>query len=131
MTRAAALSLTLFTGFTGLVYQVTWQKYLATLLGSHSEATAAVLGIFLGGLSVGYSLFGVVTSRIVGDERVSDLPRIRAVLCAGNRLDSRQHARRARSGRVDRSAQRIVRKRSSQVSHDHAGVSREAHRPLR
>ncbi|MBW1882739.1 MAG: fused MFS/spermidine synthase [Deltaproteobacteria bacterium] len=65
MTRAAALSLTIFTGFTGLVYQVTWQKYLATLLGSHSEATAAVLGIFLGGLSVGYSLFGVVTSRMV------------------------------------------------------------------
>lgn len=53
MTRAVALSLTIFTGFTGLVYQVTWQKYLATLLGSHSEATAAVLGIFLGGLSVG------------------------------------------------------------------------------
>lgn len=65
MTRAAALSLTIFTGFTGLVYQVTWQKYLATLLGSHSEATAAVLGIFLGGLSVGYSLFGVATSRLV------------------------------------------------------------------
>ena len=50
MTRAAALFLAIFTGFTGLVYQVTWQKYLATLLGSHSEATAAVLGIFLGGL---------------------------------------------------------------------------------
>jgi spermidine synthase len=65
MIRVAALSLTIFTGFTGLVYQVTWQKYLATLLGSHSEATAAVLGIFLGGLSVGYALFGSVTSRIV------------------------------------------------------------------
>ena len=69
MPRAAALVLTLvltlLTGFTGLVYQVTWQKYLATLLGSHSEATAAVLGIFLGGLSVGYSLFGTVTSRLI------------------------------------------------------------------
>jgi len=69
MTRAVALSLTLFTGFTGLVYQVTWQKYLATLLGSHSEATAAVLGIFLGGLSVGYWLFGLVTKHRV--ERVA------------------------------------------------------------
>lgn len=65
MTRALALMLTIFTGFTGLVYQVTWQKYLATLLGSHSEATAAVLGIFLGGLSVGYSLFGSVTERLM------------------------------------------------------------------
>ena len=44
VTRAAALFWAIFTGFTGLVYQVTWQKYLATLLGSHSEATAAVLG---------------------------------------------------------------------------------------
>ena len=43
MTRAVALSLKIFTGLIGLVYQVTWQKYLATSLGSHSEATAAVL----------------------------------------------------------------------------------------
>jgi len=56
-----ALLLTVLTGFTGLVYEVTWQKYLATLLGSHSEATAAVLAIFLGGLSIGYALFGRAT----------------------------------------------------------------------
>lgn len=56
-----ALLLTVLTGFTGLVYEVTWQKYLATLLGSHSEATAAVLAIFLGGLSLGYALFGQAT----------------------------------------------------------------------
>jgi len=61
MTRGAALALTVLTGFSGLVYEVTWEKYLATLLGSHSEATAAVLGIFLGGLSVGYSVFGRIT----------------------------------------------------------------------
>jgi spermidine synthase len=61
--RAMALTLTLATGFAGLVYEVTWQRYLATLLGSHSEATAAVLGIFLGGLSLGYALFGRVTRR--------------------------------------------------------------------
>ncbi len=63
--RIVALLLTVLTGFTGLVYEVTWQKCLATLLGSHSEATAAVLGIFLGGLSVGYSLFGRWTHRLV------------------------------------------------------------------
>lgn len=65
MVRAAALLLTLLTGFSGLVYEVVWQKYLATLLGSHSEATAAVLGIFLGGLSVGYMAFGAITRRAV------------------------------------------------------------------
>ena len=61
MTRAVALLLTLMTGFTGLVYEVSWQKYLATLLGSHAEATVAVLAIFLGGLSMGYALFGRVS----------------------------------------------------------------------
>ena len=63
--RAIALLLTVLTGFSGLVYQVAWQKYLAALLGSHSEATAAVLGIFLGGLSYGYLLFGRVSRRLV------------------------------------------------------------------
>ena len=58
MIRLIALLLTVLTGFTGLVYEVVWQRYLATLLGSHGEATAAVLGIFLGGLAVGYAVFG-------------------------------------------------------------------------
>ena len=65
MIRPLALLLTVMTGFTGLVYEVTWQKYLATLLGSHSEATAAVLGIFLGGLALDYALFGAVSRRRV------------------------------------------------------------------
>jgi len=59
--KAIALALTILTGFTGLVYEVTWQKCLAILLGSHGEATAAVLGIFLGGLALGYRVFGRVT----------------------------------------------------------------------
>ena len=63
--RLTALLLTVLTGATGLVYEVTWQKYLSTLLGSHSEATAAVLGIFLAGLSIGYGLFGRVTRLLV------------------------------------------------------------------
>ena len=70
LVRAVALLLTMLTGFSGLVYEVAWQKYLATLLGSHSEATAAVLALFLGGLSAGYSLFGAVTRRVVA--RASD-----------------------------------------------------------
>ena len=73
----AALVLTLLTGFSGLVYEVAWQKYLATLLGSHAEATAAVLGIFLGGLSVGYALFGRLTRRVVERARThGERPRL-------------------------------------------------------
>ncbi len=61
MLLPVALLLTVLTGFAGLVYEVVWQKYLAVLLGSQGEATAAVLAIFLGGLSGGYALFGHLT----------------------------------------------------------------------
>jgi spermidine synthase len=74
MVRGVALALTFLTGFSGLVYEVAWQKYLATLLGSHSEAAAAVLGIFLGGLSLGYSWFGAVTRRRLVTARAAGRP---------------------------------------------------------
>ena len=74
MFRAVALLLTALTGFSGLVYEVGWQKYLATLLGSHSEATATVLAIFLGGLSLGYELFGRATRRMVARAEESGSP---------------------------------------------------------
>jgi spermidine synthase len=65
MLQLLVLALTMVTGFTGLAYEVTWQKYLGILLGAHSEATAAVLGLFLGGLSLGYWLFGALTRALV------------------------------------------------------------------
>ena len=74
MVRFTALLLTVLTGAAALVYEVAWQKYFATLLGSHSEATAAVLAIFLGGLAAGYALFGRVTQRLVGRERSQGRP---------------------------------------------------------
>jgi hypothetical protein len=49
MLRALALLLTVATGATGLVYEVTWERMLATLLGSHAEATASVLAFFSAG----------------------------------------------------------------------------------
>src|SRR5262245_41902625 len=64
MQRRLVLALTVCTGFTGLAYEVTWQKYLAILLGAHSEATAVVLGLFLGGLSLGYWGFGALTREL-------------------------------------------------------------------
>lgn len=53
-----------FTGAAGLVFQVTWQKYVSRLLGSDSVATAIILGTFLGGLSLGYYLCGKLSPRI-------------------------------------------------------------------
>jgi len=43
MVRVIALLPSVATGVSGWVYQVVWQCYLAAMLGSHSEATAAVL----------------------------------------------------------------------------------------
>jgi len=80
MTRRIALLLTFATGLTGLVYQVTWERYLATLLGSHGEATAAVLGLFLGGLAGGYALFGAVTrARVAAAAERGRPPRLLAL----------------------------------------------------
>jgi spermidine synthase len=77
MIRLAALLLTVVTGFAGLVYEVAWQKYLAVLLGSHAEATAAVLAIFLGGLSLGYAIFGRVSRGLAERaQRLSRRPRL-------------------------------------------------------
>jgi spermidine synthase len=72
--RLAVLLLTALTGFSGLVYEVTWEKVLATLLGSHSEATAAVLGLFLGGLALGYALLGRLTRALVARARARGRP---------------------------------------------------------
>jgi spermidine synthase len=74
MIRVLALGLTVLTGFSALVYEVAWQKYLATLLGSHSEATAAVLGLFLGGLALGYALFGRATHAWLASARARAAP---------------------------------------------------------
>ena len=52
------------TGAAGLVYQVTWQKYLSRLLGADSIATAIILATFLGGLSLGYFLCGKFSTRL-------------------------------------------------------------------
>jgi spermidine synthase len=64
--RTLILILTFITGFTGLVYEVTWHRYLSNLLGSQAEASAIILAVFLGGLSVGYALFGLVSRRLGG-----------------------------------------------------------------
>ena len=52
------------TGATGLIYEVTWQRYLSRLLGSDTMATAIIIGTFLGGLSPEYYLCGKLSVKI-------------------------------------------------------------------
>jgi len=54
----------LTTGFTGLVYQVTWHQYLSFYLGSHAMAAALVLAVFFLFLSLGYAVLGRNIHRI-------------------------------------------------------------------
>ena len=78
-----ALALTGVTGATGLVYEITWQKYLAILLGAQSEASAAILALFLGGLSLGYTLFGSLAHRIASRAGEEHAPTRLLTLYAG------------------------------------------------
>ncbi len=64
MTKRLSILITIFlTGATGLVYEVTWHRYLANIVGSEARATAIILAVFLGGLCLGYYIFGKVTER--------------------------------------------------------------------
>lgn len=56
--RQFVLLLVFCTGFSALVYEVVWQRYLSNLIGSQARAVALILAVFLGGLCVGYALFG-------------------------------------------------------------------------
>ncbi len=62
--RSIAYITVFITGAAGLIYQVTWYRYLSRLIGSDAIATAIILGVFLGGLSVGYLIVGKLTMRI-------------------------------------------------------------------
>jgi predicted membrane-bound spermidine synthase len=57
------LLLTFCTGFSGLVYEVTWQSYIANLIGSHARSAAIIVAVFLGGLSLGYAVFGRISQK--------------------------------------------------------------------
>jgi spermidine synthase len=61
MSRIIILLLTFCTGLAGLTYEVTWHRYLSNLLGSQAQASALILAVFLGGLSVGYHIFGRIS----------------------------------------------------------------------
>lgn len=60
--------LVFLTGFTGLVYQVTWQKYLSNFLGSHASATTIILGVFFLFLTLGYLTIGRASHRLMKNQ---------------------------------------------------------------
>lgn len=53
----------IISGACGLVYEVTWARYLALFLGNTTLAHMCVLAAFMGGLALGSILIGRVTAR--------------------------------------------------------------------
>ena len=56
--RAAILALFLFSGASGLIYQVVWFRLLATVFGATVPAATTVLAAFMSGLALGSYLLG-------------------------------------------------------------------------
>jgi spermidine synthase len=57
------LALFLFSGVSGLIYEVVWSRMFVLVLGSTVYAVSTVLGVFMGGLALGSWLFGRLADR--------------------------------------------------------------------
>ncbi len=57
------LALFLFSGVSGLIYEVVWSRMFAVLLGTSVYAVATVLGVFMGGMALGSWFFGRLADR--------------------------------------------------------------------
>ena len=61
--RAVVLGLFLFSGVSGLIYEVVWSRMFVLVLGTTVYAVSTVLGVFMGGLALGSWLFGRLADR--------------------------------------------------------------------
>lgn len=59
------LLLVFLSGFSGLIYQVIWQKYLSAYLGSHALATSQVLACFFLFMALGYFVIGKYQHKLI------------------------------------------------------------------
>ena len=50
-------------GIAGLIYEVVWAKHLSLFLGNTTHAHTIVLATFMGGLALGYYLFGKIADK--------------------------------------------------------------------
>lgn len=80
--RPLVLSLLFLSGATGLVYELTWSKRLANLLGNSGQAHAIVLATFMGGLALGAFLFGRRADRSERPLRLYGVLEVGVGLCA-------------------------------------------------
>ncbi len=53
-----------FSGASGLIYQIVWFKYLSLSVGNSTSAQMVVLATFLGGLAIGNNIFGKISDSL-------------------------------------------------------------------
>ena len=61
--KSVIYTLFFVSGFTGLVYEVTWTRLLSTIFGSNTYAVTSVLAAFMGGLAIGSYVIGRFVER--------------------------------------------------------------------
>lgn len=59
--RHSAFLIIFLSGFTGLSYQIIWQRFLSFLVGSEARSIALTIGVFLCGIAIGYEFWGRIT----------------------------------------------------------------------
>ncbi len=62
--RIVILVLYFFSGFTALVYEITWARMLGLIIGTTIAAWGTVLAVFMGGMAVGATAGGRLVDRI-------------------------------------------------------------------
>jgi len=62
-TRLIIFSLFFLSGSAGLIYEIVWAKHLSLFLGNTAQAHTIVLATFMGGLALGYCVFGKIADR--------------------------------------------------------------------
>lgn len=61
--RRILLGLILLSGFSALIYQITWTRHLSLLFGSNMLAVGTVVATFMAGLAIGSLVFGARADR--------------------------------------------------------------------
>jgi spermidine synthase len=61
--RTVIILFFLFTGVSGLIYEILWTRMFSLVLGTTVYAVATVLGVYMGGLALGSWIFGRIVDR--------------------------------------------------------------------
>jgi spermidine synthase len=62
--RIVILLLYFFSGFSALVYEITWARMLGLIIGTTVASWGTVLAVYMGGMALGAAIGGRIVDRI-------------------------------------------------------------------